>query len=104
MKLSNAAILIITLILCSTLLDITNADLSPQPSAQSPTSLATAPGFCNNKCGVRCALKGINSRCMKYCLMCCGKCSCVPSGTSGHLDECPCYRDWKAPNGRPKCP
>ncbi|KNA25942.1 hypothetical protein SOVF_001580 [Spinacia oleracea] len=102
MKISMATLLI-SLIICSTLLVITNADLSvmpPQPSAAS----ATTSGFCNNKCGVRCALKGINSRCMKYCLMCCGKCSCVPSGTSGNLNECPCYRDMKAPNGRPKCP
>ncbi|KAL2933205.1 Gibberellin-regulated protein 8 [Bienertia sinuspersici] len=98
MKMSmTTTFLLISLVLCSTLLDITNA--ASQPPAQ-----ASGGGFCNSKCSGRCALKGVHSRCMKYCMMCCDKCRCVPSGTSGHLDECPCYRDWKAPNGRPKCP
>ncbi|KMT04724.1 hypothetical protein BVRB_7g169050 [Beta vulgaris subsp. vulgaris] len=101
MKIS-LVVLFISLILCSALLDINNAQ--PLSPSQSPDTVESTTGFCSNKCGVRCALKGVNSRCMKYCMMCCGKCSCVPSGTSGNLNECPCYRDWKAPNGRPKCP
>ncbi|KAK9734372.1 hypothetical protein RND81_04G135500 [Saponaria officinalis] len=67
---------------------------------------APASAICKKKCGERCALKGAGSRCESYCLMCCGKCDgCVPSGTSGNLDQCPCYRDMKSPKtGRPKCP
>ncbi|KAF3503186.1 hypothetical protein F2Q69_00044229 [Brassica cretica] len=29
---------------------------------------------------------------------------CVPSGTYGNRDECPCYRDMKNSKGQPKCP
>ncbi|KAH0705695.1 hypothetical protein KY285_010236 [Solanum tuberosum] len=32
------------------------------------------------------------------------ECHCVPSGTSGNKDECPCYRDKKNSKGGPKCP
>ncbi|OAY65240.1 peamaclein-like [Ananas comosus] len=61
--------------------------------------------FCNSKCQGRCAKAGKTGRCMRYCGMCCEQCKCVPSGTYGNKDECPCYRDmvsWKTK--RPKCP
>ncbi|GMJ15330.1 hypothetical protein like AT2G39540 [Hibiscus trionum] len=60
--------------------------------------------FCNSKCGVRCSKAGVRDRCLKYCGICCEKCHCVPSGTFGHRDECPCYRDMKNSKGNPKCP
>ncbi|GMN34986.1 hypothetical protein TIFTF001_005020 [Ficus carica] len=43
-------------------------------------------------------------RCLKYCNICCDKCHCVPSGTYGNKDECPCYRDLKNSKGTSKCP
>ncbi|KAK8683904.1 hypothetical protein V6N13_039949 [Hibiscus sabdariffa] len=61
-------------------------------------------GFCNSKCAVRCSKAGVKDRCLKYCGICCEKCHCVPSGTFGHKDECPCYRDMKNSKGNPKCP
>nr|CAD1819475.1 unnamed protein product [Ananas comosus var. bracteatus] len=44
---------------------------------------------------------------LRYCGLCCAECNCVPSGTYGNKDECPCYRDKYTGTGlrrRPKCP
>ncbi|ONI33472.1 hypothetical protein PRUPE_1G426700 [Prunus persica] len=65
---------------------------------------ATMAAFCDSKCGVRCSKAGYQERCLKYCGICCEKCHCVPSGTYGNKDECPCYRDLKNSKGNPKCP
>ncbi|CAN0905554.1 unnamed protein product, partial [Linum grandiflorum] len=60
--------------------------------------------WCDSKCGVRCSKAGVKDRCLKYCGICCEKCNCVPSGTYGNKDECPCYRDMMNSKGKPKCP
>ncbi|CAL9753058.1 unnamed protein product, partial [Musa acuminata subsp. burmannicoides] len=49
--------------------------------------------FCESKCKVRCAKAGVMDRCLRYCGVCFEECKCVPSGTYGNKDECPCYRD-----------
>ncbi|KZV35119.1 peamaclein [Dorcoceras hygrometricum] len=60
--------------------------------------------FCDSKCAVRCSKAHLQKRCLKYCGICCEKCNCVPSGTYGNKDECPCYRDLKNSKGGSKCP
>nr|QLH55394.1 snakin 4 [Allium cepa]QLH55398.1 snakin 4 [Allium cepa] len=60
--------------------------------------------FCDSKCKVRCSKAGVQDRCLKYCGICCAKCNCVPSGTYGNKDECPCYRDMVSSKNKPKCP
>ncbi|XP_042438791.1 peamaclein-like [Zingiber officinale] len=63
--------------------------------------------FCRSKCKVRCSKASVMDGCLKYCSLCCAQCHCVPSGTYGHKDECPCYRDKTTGIGkrrRPKCP
>ncbi|RWR78016.1 peamaclein [Cinnamomum micranthum f. kanehirae] len=60
--------------------------------------------FCDSKCKVRCSKAAVQDRCLKYCGICCEECKCVPSGTYGHKDECPCYRDKVNSKGKPKCP
>uniref|UniRef100_A0A7C9DDA9 Gibberellin regulated protein n=1 Tax=Opuntia streptacantha TaxID=393608 RepID=A0A7C9DDA9_OPUST len=59
---------------------------------------------CPEECARRCAVASQHEECLKYCNLCCQKCLCVPSGTSGHKEECPCYRDWRSSQGKPKCP
>ncbi|PNX90374.1 snakin-1, partial [Trifolium pratense] len=56
------------------------------------------------RCAERCSEASIQDRCLKYCGICCEKCNCVPSGTYGNKDECPCYRDMKNSKGKGKCP
>ncbi|KAJ7570034.1 hypothetical protein O6H91_01G105400 [Diphasiastrum complanatum] len=59
---------------------------------------------CASKCDYRCSKAKLHKRCIHYCNMCCGKCNCVPSGTSGNKQECPCYDEMKNSDGGPKCP
>ncbi|CAH1431920.1 unnamed protein product [Lactuca virosa] len=59
---------------------------------------------CPSACSIRCSATHHRSHCMDVCVDCCGKCLCVPSGTIGNKDECPCYRDLKTKDGQPKCP
>nr|GMC48297.1 peamaclein [Ipomoea batatas]GMC54453.1 peamaclein [Ipomoea batatas]GMD41311.1 peamaclein [Ipomoea batatas] len=68
------------------------------------STVVEGSSFCDSKCAVRCSKSGRPDRCLKYCGICCDKCHCVPSGTFGHKDECPCYRDMKNSKGGPKCP
>ncbi|KAF3777510.1 Snakin-1 [Nymphaea thermarum] len=67
---------------------------------------ATLPdgNLCDMKCKIRCFKAAVKDRCIKYCGLCCAECKCVPSGTYGNKDECPCYRDKKSGSGKPKCP
>ncbi|KAA8528467.1 hypothetical protein F0562_035822 [Nyssa sinensis] len=88
MKLVFAIFLLVSLVLGSSLLQITMAGSS----------------FCDSKCSTRCAKAGVKDRCLKYCGICCEECKCVPSGTYGNKHECPCYRDKKNSKGKPKCP
>ncbi|KAL9450261.1 hypothetical protein AB3S75_012071 [Citrus x aurantiifolia] len=88
MKLALVTSLLVSLVLTSTFFEVSMA----------------GSDFCDSKCAVRCSKAGREDRCLKYCGICCDKCHCVPSGTYGHKDECPCYRDLKNSKGKPKCP
>jgi hypothetical protein len=43
---------------------------------------------------------------MRTCGLCCEECNCVPTGSRGGVNECPCYRNMltAGPRKRPKCP
>ncbi|KAK6129880.1 hypothetical protein DH2020_036398 [Rehmannia glutinosa] len=60
--------------------------------------------FCDSKCEVRCSKASLKERCLKYCGICCEICRCVPPGTYGNKDSCPCYKELKNSKGKPKCP
>lgn len=97
MKVTAAATLFLSLLMCSIMVEASPAlDGAGPPTSQSP--------FCNAKCGVRCSAASRKDRCLEYCGICCSKCGCVPSGTYGNRDECPCYRDLKNSKGQAKCP
>ena len=59
---------------------------------------------CPGSCNVRCSLAGVAKRCIRYCMICCNQCQCVPPGTVGNKEVCPCYNNWKTQQGGPKCP
>ncbi|KAH6832819.1 Gibberellin-regulated family protein [Perilla frutescens var. hirtella] len=99
MKVAAGAFLFLCLLLSSSLVKTSAAaELNDKGPA---TDLSP---FCKGKCEVRCSSAGRKERCMEYCGICCSKCNCVPSGTVGNKDECPCYRDLKNSKGKPKCP
>ncbi|TMX03783.1 hypothetical protein EJD97_014187 [Solanum chilense] len=62
------------------------------------------PQDCQPKCTYRCSKTSYKKPCMFFCQKCCAKCLCVPAGTYGNKQSCPCYNNWKTKRGGPKCP
>nr|XP_027123307.1 gibberellin-regulated protein 13-like [Coffea arabica] len=59
---------------------------------------------CGPRCDTRCSKTAYKKPCMFFCQKCCAKCLCVPPGTYGNKQVCPCYNNWKTKRGGPKCP
>ncbi|KAL9458650.1 hypothetical protein AB3S75_007504 [Citrus x aurantiifolia] len=59
---------------------------------------------CAPKCDYRCSATSYKKPCLFFCQKCCAKCLCVPAGTYGNKQTCPCYNNWKTKRGGPKCP
>ncbi|KAI9201123.1 hypothetical protein LWI28_018561 [Acer negundo] len=59
---------------------------------------------CDAACGGRCELSSRPRLCKRACGTCCARCDCVPPGTSGNYDACPCYANMTTHGGRHKCP
>ncbi|KAK4434619.1 Snakin-2 [Sesamum alatum] len=59
---------------------------------------------CGKECSRRCRLSSRQKMCERACGTCCARCHCVPPGTSGHQDACPCYAAMTTHGGRKKCP
>ncbi|XP_047965705.1 gibberellin-regulated protein 4-like [Salvia hispanica] len=86
-------------------------DAKPSVSSVFPTAsldqAVTCPvpqSNCANECDRRCSNTEHLNNCLLFCNKCCEKCLCVPPGTYGNKDCCPCYNDWKTQEGGPKCP
>lgn len=76
------------------------------PASSPSPAPAPAPPLidCKSECDRRCKVAPRQKACLKFCGICCNACKCVPSGTRGNKDECPCYRDKRSSQGKPKCP
>ncbi|KAI4346398.1 hypothetical protein L6164_007295 [Bauhinia variegata] len=59
---------------------------------------------CAAKCKYRCSKSWKHKMCIKTCNTCCQRCNCVPPGTVGNKEVCPCYAKMTTHGGRPKCP
>lgn len=59
---------------------------------------------CSAACGERCKKASRHNMCLRACGTCCARCNCVPPGTSGNQDLCPCYANQTTHGGRRKCP
>ncbi|KAA0063283.1 hypothetical protein IC582_007268 [Cucumis melo] len=59
---------------------------------------------CGKACDARCRLSSRQKICKRACGTCCARCQCVPPGTSGNYDVCPCYANMTTHGGRHKCP
>ncbi|CAI0382708.1 unnamed protein product [Linum tenue] len=59
---------------------------------------------CGGACKARCRLASRHKMCIRACGTCCSRCNCVPPGTSGNRDVCPCYARMTTHGGRLKCP
>ncbi|KAA8518059.1 hypothetical protein F0562_015521 [Nyssa sinensis] len=80
----------------------------PQPSSNLPVNGGTPgslhPQECAPRCTTRCSKTAYKKPCLFFCQKCCAKCLCVPPGTYGNKQSCPCYNNWKTKRGGPKCP
>ncbi|XP_057483743.1 protein GAST1-like [Actinidia eriantha] len=68
------------------------------------TERSLRPQECGGRCTGRCSKTAYKKPCMFFCKKCCAKCLCVPPGTYGNKQLCPCYNNWKTKRGGPKCP
>uniref|UniRef100_A0A803QWK3 Snakin-2 n=1 Tax=Cannabis sativa TaxID=3483 RepID=A0A803QWK3_CANSA len=59
---------------------------------------------CGGSCAARCRLSSRPRLCKRACGTCCQRCNCVPPGTAGNLEVCPCYANMTTHGGRRKCP
>ncbi|GAV63619.1 GASA domain-containing protein [Cephalotus follicularis] len=59
---------------------------------------------CSSACSARCRLASRTRMCLRACGTCCARCNCVPPGTSGNTDVCPCYATMTTHGGKLKCP
>ncbi|GLJ24070.1 hypothetical protein SUGI_0459060 [Cryptomeria japonica] len=59
---------------------------------------------CKAACTGRCKAASLNDRCLRACGTCCARCNCVPPGTYGNKQLCPCYANMKTRGNKPKCP
>ncbi|KDP36926.1 hypothetical protein JCGZ_08217 [Jatropha curcas] len=71
----------------------TNLNASPIPKID-----------CGSACSNRCRLASRQRLCHRACGTCCARCNCVPPGTSGNHEVCPCYASLTTHGGRRKCP
>ncbi|OWM85449.1 protein GAST1 [Punica granatum] len=111
------SILMLSLLLVKLLLIVENHatssdELAPSPQPQTPGSLpmygvtqgSLKPQECAPRCAERCSKTQYKKPCLFFCQKCCAKCLCVPPGTYGNKQFCPCYNNWKTKRGGPKCP
>ncbi|XP_022862480.1 protein GAST1-like [Olea europaea var. sylvestris] len=82
------------------------SQLQPQRNNQmyGSTQGSLQPQECAPRCTSRCSKTSFKKPCMFFCQKCCAKCLCVPPGTYGNKQVCPCYNNWKTKRGGPKCP
>ncbi|OVA10905.1 Gibberellin regulated protein [Macleaya cordata] len=59
---------------------------------------------CPSACNYRCSKASRHKICIRACNTCCQRCNCVPPGTSGNKDVCPCYANMTTHGGKKKCP
>ncbi|KAL3527211.1 hypothetical protein ACH5RR_011867 [Cinchona calisaya] len=74
---------------------------APSPSALAPTASVID---CGAACGLRCSKTKRPNLCKRACGSCCAKCRCVPPGTSGNYEACPCYYNLTTRYKIRKCP
>ncbi|XP_040863212.1 gibberellin-regulated protein 13 [Glycine max] len=77
---------------------------SPAPAPNGTTEGSLQPQDCGPRCEERCSKTHHKKPCLFFCNKCCAKCLCVPPGTYGNKEVCPCYNNWKTKRGGPKCP
>ncbi|KAJ9542462.1 hypothetical protein OSB04_028968 [Centaurea solstitialis] len=99
---SLIASLLVLFVLVQLIQAYDETDMSSSPSNTPNSSLQDID--CGEKCASRCSKASRTKMCLRACGTCCKRCHCVPPGTYGNYDDCPCYADLTTHGGRRKCP
>ncbi|XP_042509331.1 gibberellin-regulated protein 1-like [Macadamia integrifolia] len=83
------------------LLQVVEADQVQSTNAQTPLSPTID---CGAACAARCGESKRPRLCKRSCGSCCFRCQCVPPGTSGNYEACPCYAAITTHGNKRKCP
>ncbi|XP_055803261.1 snakin-2-like [Solanum dulcamara] len=86
------------------LLHFANAQKVDYSKPPSPAPQAPQPLDCTGSCKTRCLESSRPNLCNRACGSCCRTCHCVPPGTSGNYEACPCYFNLTTHNNTRKCP
>ncbi|CAL1391026.1 unnamed protein product [Linum trigynum] len=100
----NVVVLRCSMVLLLLLMVLVLSQETQLVSGSSMTQGSLRPQECGGRCSARCSATSYKKPCMFYCQKCCAKCLCVPPGTYGNKQSCPCYNNWKTKRGGPKCP
>ncbi|KAJ6798010.1 gibberellin-regulated protein 1-like [Iris pallida] len=80
-------------------------EMTKEGAEGSLVNVSAAVGLnCGGLCTVRCSQSSRPNLCKRACGTCCARCSCVPPGTFGNYDACPCYASMTTHGGARKCP
>ncbi|KAI5071340.1 hypothetical protein GOP47_0013591 [Adiantum capillus-veneris] len=88
--------LLLAMLLCMGLVASAHEELE---SMMTGRRMPGRPMACEQKCKYRCSKSSRYKLCFKDCCICCNKCKCVPPGTAGNREMCPCYANLKNSKG-----
>ncbi|KAI3499357.1 hypothetical protein L1887_35154 [Cichorium endivia] len=86
------------------LLQLVQAIQPNQPDNISTNKYPSTKIDCGGACAERCKLSKRPNLCHRACGTCCGRCNCVPPGTSGNYESCACYANLTTRGNKKKCP
>ncbi|CAB4296166.1 unnamed protein product [Prunus armeniaca] len=99
---SRVVILVSVLVVCLLVFNPADADETANKNAAQSSLLDKID--CGGACAARCRLSSRPRLCKRACGTCCQRCSCVPPGTAGNQEVCPCYAALTTHGGKRKCP
>ncbi|KAH6831502.1 GAST1-like protein 3 [Perilla frutescens var. hirtella] len=101
----NPKVFVASLILVGLVAIVVHADAEVVEAIEvSSSNDGSAKIECGGACAARCALARRQNRCTRACESCCAHCNCVPPGTYGNYDACPCYAKLTTRHNNLKCP
>ncbi|KAL6002684.1 Snakin-2 [Asimina triloba] len=104
-KAAALALLFLSLLSCAQVQGLIASQEHDSPmAAGAVTTGLPKPIDCGWACGARCKLSKRPRLCKRACGTCCARCNCVPPGTSGNSDSCPCYAKMTTHGNKLKCP
>ncbi|XP_048433368.1 snakin-2 [Pyrus x bretschneideri] len=101
---SSRAVIVSLLLVSLLVFNLVEADEKVNTNPGSEQSSLSRKVDCGGACSARCRLSSRPNLCKRACGTCCQRCNCVPPGTAGNQEACPCYASLTTHGGRRKCP